>query len=44
MDVGRFKDLYSISRKVAIPLLEYFDRAGFTKRIGDRRQIVKRGE
>jgi len=44
VDVGWFKDLYSISRKVAIPLLEYFDRAGFTKRIGDRRQIAKRGE
>jgi selenocysteine-specific elongation factor len=44
VDVAWFKDLYSISRKVAIPLLEYFDRAGFTKRIGDRRQIATRAE
>ncbi|MFN2441832.1 MAG: selenocysteine-specific translation elongation factor [Thermoanaerobaculia bacterium] len=43
-DVAWFKDLYSISRKVAIPLLEYFDRAGITKRIGDRRQIASRAD
>ena len=26
IDVGQFKDLFGISRKVAIPLLEFFDR------------------
>ncbi len=40
VDVGWFKDLFGISRKVVIPLLEYFDREGLTKRIGDKRTIV----
>ncbi len=39
VDVGWFKELFGISRKVVIPLLEYFDRQGLTKRSGDRRQI-----
>ena len=39
IDVGQFKDLFGISRKVAIPLLEWFDRQGVTKRVGDSRQI-----
>jgi selenocysteine-specific elongation factor len=38
-DVGWFKDLYGISRKIVIPLLEYFDRQGLTKRSGDKRTI-----
>ena len=40
IDVGQFKDLFGISRKVAIPLLEFFDREGVTKRIGDSRKVV----
>lgn len=40
IDVAQFKDLFGISRKVAIPLLEYFDREGATKRIGDARQVL----
>jgi selenocysteine-specific elongation factor len=40
IDVGQFKDLFGISRKVAIPLLEYFDSVGATKRIGDARQVM----
>jgi len=40
IDVAQFKDLFAISRKVAIPLLEYFDREGATKRIGDARQVL----
>jgi len=40
IDVGQFKDFFGISRKVAIPLLEWFDRAGTTKRIGDSRKVV----
>jgi selenocysteine-specific elongation factor len=39
IDVGQFKDLFGISRKVAIPLLEFFDKEGTTKRIGDSRLI-----
>jgi selenocysteine-specific elongation factor len=40
IDVGQFKDLFGISRKVAIPLLELFDREGVTKRVGDARQVL----
>lgn len=40
IDVGQFKDFFGISRKVAIPLLEWFDREGVTKRIGDSRKVV----
>ncbi|HEY0593753.1 MAG TPA: selenocysteine-specific translation elongation factor [Thermoanaerobaculia bacterium] len=40
VDVGWFKDLFGISRKVVIPLLEYFDRQGLTKRSGDKRTIA----
>ena len=39
IDVAAFKDLAGVSRKYAIPLLEYFDRAQVTRRAGDKRQI-----
>jgi len=41
IDVPAFKDLAGISRKYAIPLLEYFDRAHITRRAGDKRVILK---
>ncbi|MGH7576271.1 MAG: selenocysteine-specific translation elongation factor [Longimicrobiales bacterium] len=37
-----FKELFSISRKYLIPLLEYFDRAGVTARVGDNRVLGHR--
>ena len=40
IDVARFKDLTGVSRKYAIPLLEYLDRERVTKRIGDERLIL----
>jgi selenocysteine-specific elongation factor len=40
MDVGRFKDLTGVSRKYAIPLLEYLDREHVTRRVGDERVIL----
>jgi selenocysteine-specific elongation factor len=40
IDVGRFKELTGVSRKYAIPLLEYLDRERVTKRIGDERVIL----
>jgi selenocysteine-specific elongation factor len=40
IDVAQFKDLFGISRKVAIPLLEFFDQDGATKRIGDSRLVL----
>jgi selenocysteine-specific elongation factor len=39
IDVAAFKDLAGVSRKYAIPLLEYFDRERITRRAGDRRVI-----
>ena len=41
IDVAAFKDLAGVSRKYAIPLLEYFDRAQITRRAGDKRLILK---
>jgi selenocysteine-specific elongation factor len=40
MDVAKFKELTGVSRKYAIPLLEYLDREHVTKRIGDTREIL----
>ncbi len=40
IDVGKFKELTGVSRKYAIPLLEYLDRERVTKRIGDERVIL----
>jgi len=40
IDVAQFKDYFSLSRKIAIPLLEYFDRSGVTKRVGDSRVVL----
>ena len=37
--VADFKDLLGVSRKFAIPYLEYLDRNGVTHRVGDRRMI-----
>ncbi len=39
IDVPTFKDLAGISRKYAIPLLEYFDQQKITRRAGDKRLI-----
>ena len=40
IDVAAFKELSGVSRKYAIPLLEYFDRERVTRRAGDRRLIL----
>jgi selenocysteine-specific elongation factor len=40
MDVARFKELTGVSRKYAIPLLEYLDRERVTRRVGDAREIL----
>jgi selenocysteine-specific elongation factor len=40
IDVGRFKDITGVSRKYAIPLLEYLDRERVTRRVGDERVIL----
>jgi selenocysteine-specific elongation factor len=38
--VGEFKEWTGISRKYAIPLLEYLDRERITRREGDRRLVL----
>jgi selenocysteine-specific elongation factor len=40
LNVGNFKDLFGITRKYAIPLLEYLDRERVTRRVGDERVIL----
>jgi selenocysteine-specific elongation factor len=40
IDVGKFKEMTGVSRKYAIPLLEYLDRERVTKRVGDERVIL----
>jgi len=40
MDVARFKDMTGVSRKYAIPLLEYLDREHVTRRVGNERVIL----
>jgi selenocysteine-specific elongation factor len=40
VDVAAFKEKYGISRKYAIPLLEYLDRERVTRRIGDARVVL----
>ena len=39
IDISRFKDMAGVTRKYAIPLLEYFDREHVTKRVGNERII-----
>jgi selenocysteine-specific elongation factor len=40
IDVATFKERYHVSRKYAIPLLEFLDRERVTRRVGDARQIL----
>ena len=40
IDVKTFKDAYNVSRKYAIPLLEYLDRERITRRAGDGRIVL----
>jgi selenocysteine-specific elongation factor len=41
IDVAKFKELAGVSRKYAIPLLEFLDSEHFTRRAGDKRIILK---
>jgi selenocysteine-specific elongation factor len=40
VDVAAFKDRYGVSRKYAIPLLEFLDRERVTRRTGDVRLVL----
>ena len=37
--VGQFREVTAVSRNLAIPLLEFFDRSGFTVRVDDGHRI-----
>jgi selenocysteine-specific elongation factor len=37
-----FKEMFGVTRKYLIPILEYFDRRGLTRRDGNRRVLVGR--
>ena len=40
IDVATFKTRFGVTRKFAIPLLEYLDRERVTRRVGDSRGVV----
>jgi selenocysteine-specific elongation factor len=40
IEVGEFKELVGLSRKHAIPLLEYLDRERVTRRVGAFRVVI----
>jgi selenocysteine-specific elongation factor len=40
MDIARFKQITGLSRKYAIPLLEYLDRQRITRKVGDQRLVI----
>jgi len=40
IDVATFKERYGVTRKFAIPLLEYLDRERVTRRSGDSRIVL----
>ena len=40
LNVVAFKDLIGVTRKYAIPLLEYLDRERVTRRVGNERVIL----
>jgi len=40
IDVAEFKEMFGLTRRLAIPLLEHLDGAKVTRRVGDRREIL----
>ncbi|HXW17762.1 MAG TPA: selenocysteine-specific translation elongation factor [Candidatus Acidoferrales bacterium] len=40
LPIGAFKEMTGVTRKYAIPLLEFLDREGVTRRAGDERVIL----
>ena len=43
LTVGRYREVTKVSRHMVMPLMEFFDKAGFTRRIKDGRQIRQDG-
>jgi selenocysteine-specific elongation factor len=44
MTVADLKEMFGLSRKYAVPLLEHLDQSGFTRRSGDERVAGPRCE
>jgi selenocysteine-specific elongation factor len=42
MESGVFKDVLGTTRKYAIPVLEYWDAQGLTKRVGNSRRLKEK--
>ena len=40
LDVAEFKEMFGLTRRLAIPLLEYLDGAKITRRVGDKREVL----
>ncbi len=40
VDVGEFKAMFGLTRRLAIPLLEHLDATRVTRRVGDRREVL----
>ena len=40
LTVGRYRDATKVSRHMVMPLMEFFDKVGFTRRFKDGRQIA----
>jgi selenocysteine-specific elongation factor len=40
--VSRFKDEFGMTRRQAVPMLEWLDKSGWTKRVGDGRSVRPR--
>ena len=40
--VSEFKDHFGMARRQSVPLLEWLDKSGFTRRVGDGRNVRKR--
>ncbi|MDQ5872248.1 MAG: SelB C-terminal domain-containing protein, partial [Acidobacteriota bacterium] len=40
IEIAEFKEMFNLSRKLAIPLLEHLDGEKVTRRVGDRREIL----
>jgi selenocysteine-specific elongation factor len=40
LDVAAFKQRFGVTRKFAIPLLEYLDRERVTRRVGESRVVL----
>ena len=41
ISVKSYRDITGIGRNLSIEILEYFDRQGVTRRLGDKRQIIE---